>query len=292
MEETLTPTYRLSLADFVSLAKPRITLMVVLTAAGGMFLAPNSLPLSTIIVMLTTTATVVMGANSLNCWLERDTDRLMRRTKTRPLPTGRMDPNVAKAFGLILGAISVPSLTVFVNPLTGALGALALISYVAMYTPMKRRAPSALLIGSVPGALPPLMGWTAATGSLDAPGLVLFAILFFWQVPHFIAIATYRQDEYEAAGMKTIVTVRGIESAKLQAFSYAGLLVGSSLLLYAFRVTGMIYLVTASVLGLAFVGITASGFFRKDTSKWARQVFAFSLVYLTALMAVMMLDAQ
>ncbi|MFK7998454.1 MAG: heme o synthase [Polyangiales bacterium] len=292
MEETLTPTYRLSLADFVSLAKPRITLMVVLTAAGGMFLAPNSLPLSTIIVMLTTTATVVMGANSLNCWLERDTDRLMRRTKTRPLPTGRMNPKVAKAFGLILGAISVPSLTVFVNPLTGALGALALISYVAMYTPMKRRAPSALLIGSVPGALPPLMGWTAATGRLDAPGLALFAILFFWQVPHFIAIATYRKDEYEAAGMKTIVTVRGIESAKLQAFSYAGLLVGSSLLLYAFRVTGMVYLVTASILGLAFVGITASGFFRTDTSKWARQVFAASLVYLTALMAVMMLDAQ
>ena len=292
MEETLTPNYRLSFADFVSLAKPRITLMVVLTAAGGMFLAPGSLPLSTVIVMLVTTATVVMGANSLNCWLERDTDRLMRRTKTRPLPTGRMDPKVARAFGLLLGAVSVPSLTVFVNPLTGALGALALVSYVAMYTPMKRRAPSALLIGSVPGALPPLMGWTAATGQLDAPGLVLFAILFFWQVPHFIAIATYRQEEYEAAGMKTIVTVRGIESAKLQAFSYAGLLVGSSLLLYAFRVTGVIYLVTASVLGLAFVAITASGFFRADTSKWARQVFVASLVYLTALMAVMMLDPQ
>lgn len=292
MEETLTPTYRLSFRDFVSLSKPRITLMVVLTAAGGMFLAPGSLPLSTVIVMLVTTATVVMGANSLNCWLERDTDRLMRRTKKRPLPTGRMDPKVAKAFGLFLGAISVPSLTVFVNPLTGALGALALISYVAMYTPMKRRAPSALLVGSVPGALPPLMGWTAATGQLDAPGLTLFAILFFWQVPHFIAIATYRKEEYEAAGMKTIVTVRGIESAKLQAFSYAGLLVGSSLLLYAFRVTGLVYLVTAAVLGLGFVGITASGFFRTDTSKWARQVFVASLVYLTALMAVMMLDAQ
>jgi protoheme IX farnesyltransferase len=292
MEDTLTPSYRLSLSDFVSLAKPRITLMVVLTAAGGMFLAPVSLPLSTIIVMLTTTATVVMGANSLNCWLERDTDRLMRRTKSRPLPMGRMDPKVARAFGLILGAISVPSLTVFVNPLTGALGALALISYVAMYTPMKRRAPSALLVGSVPGALPPLMGWTAATGQLDPPGLVLFAILFFWQVPHFIAIATYRKDDYEAAGIKTIVTVRGVESAKLQAFSYAGLLVGSSLLLYAFRVTGIVYLVTASVLGLAFVGIVVSGFFRKDTSKWARQVFVASLVYLLALMAVMMLDAQ
>jgi protoheme IX farnesyltransferase len=203
-----------------------------------------------------------------------------------------MDPKVAMVFGVVLGLVSVPSLTFFVNPLTGLLGALALISYVAMYTPMKRKAPSALLVGAIPGALPPLMGWTAATGRLDAPGLTLFAIMFFWQVPHFIAIATYRNKEYERAGMKTIVSVRGIESAKLQAFSYTGLLVISSLLLYVFRVSGLVYLFTAVVLGAVFMFVALSGFFRSDVNKWARQLFVTSLVYLTVLMAVMMIDAR
>ncbi len=290
-ESTAPTTYGITFRDLMSLAKPRITMMVVLTAAGGMFLAPENLPTHVIVVMLATTAAVVAGANSLNCWLERDTDRLMRRTMFRPLPDQRMHPKVAMTFGLMLGLISVPSLTFFVNPLTGLLGAIALVSYVAMYTPMKRKAPVALLIGAVPGALPPLMGWTAATNRIDAAGLALFSILFFWQVPHFIAIATYRNEEYKRAGMKTLVSVRGEESAKLQAFSYAGLLLGSSLMLYVFQVAGTFYLITALVLGVGFLGITFTGFFRKDTNRWARQVFVASLVYLTVLMPVMMFDA-
>ncbi|MEM6954098.1 MAG: heme o synthase [Myxococcota bacterium] len=280
-----------ALRDFASLAKPRITLMVVLTAAGGMFLAPGSLPVHVTLVMLVTTAAVVIAANSLNCWLERVTDGYMRRTSTRPLPAGRMEPWVAVAFGVVLGAVAVPALTLYVNPLTGLLGAIALISYVCVYTPLKRRAPSALLVGSIPGALPPLMGWTAATGSIDAPGLTLFAILFFWQVPHFIAIAIYRRHEYARAGLKTIVAVRGETAAKLQALSYSGLLLGASLLLYVFKVAGVFYLATALVLGVGFVGLVLQGFFRQDLEKWARQVFVASLLYLTALMAVMMLDA-
>ena len=288
--ETTAP-FAITLRDLASLAKPRITLMVVLTAAGGMFLAPERRSPFVVFVMLVTTAAVVMAANSLNCWLERDTDRFMRRTSTRPLPAGRMDPKVAVVFGLTLGLISVPTLTFVVNPLTGLLGAIALVSYVAIYTPMKRKAPSALLVGSIPGALPPLMGWTAATGSLDAPGLALFGVLFFWQVPHFIAIAIYRREEYERAGMKTLPSVRGETSAKIQAFVYTGALVVSSLLLYVFRVTGTVYLVTAILLGLAFLGTAAAGFFVKNVNLWARRLFIVSLVYLTTLMTVMMIDA-
>lgn len=288
---TTTSTPGIHFRDLVSLLKPRITLMVLLTAAGGMFLAPVRRSPFVVFVMLLTTATVVSAANALNCWLERDTDRLMRRTANRPLPAGRMEPKVAATIGVTLGLFSVPALTYFVNPLTGALGAFALVSYVAVYTPMKRKAPSALLVGSVPGALPPLMGWTAATGSLDGPGIALFAILFFWQVPHFIAIATYRSGEYERAGMKTLPSVRGEHSSKIQAFVYTGALVVASMLLYVFRVTGVVYLVTASVLGAVYLGAAAMGFWAKNTNRWARRLFVVSLVYLTVLMAVMMLDA-
>lgn len=291
IESQTQPHYQVALADFVSLAKPRITLMVVLTAAAGMFLAPGEIKLETAIIMLATTALVVAGANSLNCWLERDTDKLMARTEIRPLPQGRMDPRHARTFGIALGLVSVPSLTLFVNPLTGLLGALALISYVAIYTPLKRKAPVALLIGAIPGALPPLMGWTAVTASIDPAGLAVFAVLFFWQVPHFIAIATFRENEYAKAGMKTLVTVRGVDSAKIQAFTHTGLLIVSSLLVFVFGAAGMVYLVTAIVLGIAFLLVTASGFFRDDTIKWARQTFFTSLIYLTVLMPVMMFDA-
>ena len=308
-----TPSAVPALRDFASLAKPRITLMVVLTAAGGMFLAPASIGAIKALTMLLTTACVVAGANSLNCWLERDSDRFMRRTMGRPLPAGRMEPKIAMVFGLLLGLISVPALTLLINPVTGALGALALVSYVAVYTPMKQHSSLALLVGAVPGALPPLMGWTAATGRIDTPGLVLFGILFFWQVPHFLAISIYRQSEYERAGLKTLPSERGLAAAKRQAFLYTGVLVACTLLLYVFRVAGLIYLSAAVILGAVFLVTAARGFAialptaslpgeerapgavddsdRAATDRWARKLFVVSLFYLTLLFAALMVDA-
>lgn len=280
------------LRDVIALTKPRITMMVLVTAAGGMWLAPGSLEPSVVALMLLTTAAVVAAANSLNCWLERDSDRLMRRTMKRPLPDGRLAPNTALGLGVALGLMSVPVLTIAVNPATGALGALALFSYVLVYTPMKQRSPMALLVGAIPGALPPLMGWTAATGTIDPPGLALFGLLFFWQIPHFVAIAIYRRSEYERAGIQTLPSTRGERYAILQGVFYAGLLVTCSMLPFVFRVAGPIYLVAAIVLGLAFFGMTARGIFTKDTNRWARQVFIGSLIYLTVIFAVLMLDVR
>ncbi len=285
-----------TLRDMVALTKPRITLLVVITAAGGMFLAgraAESGPLSVLRVLgvLATIATVVAGASTLNCYLERDSDRLMERTRRRPLPDGRLDPKLALWFGIALGVVSVPILVFIANPLTGLLGAIALVTYVAIYTPMKQVNPTALLIGAVPGALPPLMGWTAVTNRLDVPGLVLFAILFLWQIPHFLAISIFGQADYERAGLKVLPSVQGLPAAKAQAAFYAALLVPVSLMLFPLKVAGPFYLVAAILLNVAFVGTALAGL-RKDAGlPWSRKLFGISLVYLTVLFAAMILDA-
>lgn len=281
----------LTVRDLIALTKPRITLMVLVTAAGGMWLAPGSLHVSSMLVMLLTTGMVVGAANTLNCYLERDSDRLMARTANRPLPDRRLEPSWALTFGVLMGLFAVPTLTLAVNPITGLLGFIALVSYVAIYTPMKQYTPAALFVGALPGALPPLMGWTAVTGSIDVPGLVLFGVLFFWQIPHFIAISVFRQEEYERAGLKVLPSVRGIRSAKLQSTVYAGALWAVSLLLVPYGLAGTLYLATALVLGGYFFWTAFRGFKAEDSDVWAKKLFVASLIYLTALFAVLIIDA-
>lgn len=283
-----------NLRDLVALTKPRITLMVIITTAGGLWLAQNhesgSTSWITVIVTLIATAMVVGAANTLNCWLERDVDKHMARTKLRPLPAGRLDPKWALALGLALGAISVPILTMVANPLTGLLAAIALVSYVWVYTPLKQKSPIALIVGSVPGALPPLMGWTAATDELGAPGIVLFGILFLWQLPHFLAISIFRQNEYTKAGIKVMPAVRGNAATKRHAAMYAGALVPVSLMLVPLGIAGTIYLVAAAVLGVGFLAWAVWGLREEAGNKWARQLFFASLVYLPLLFAALALD--
>lgn len=279
-----------SLRDLVSLAKPRITLMVLITTAGGLALAGRVSPMTALLTLLGT-GLVVGSANTLNCWLERESDKLMARTRLRPLPAGRMSPATALWFGLLLGAVSIPLLTLGVNRLTGALAAIALVSYVAVYTPMKQKSPAALLVGSVPGALPPLIGWTAATGKLEWAGIVLFGILFFWQLPHFIAIAIFRQDEYTRAGIKVLPAVRGLRVAKWHAVLHSILLLAVTLMLVPLQVAGTLYFAVALVLGVAMVGISIRGLSPDAGSKWARQLFAASLIYLPLLFVALAFDA-
>lgn len=281
----------LTVRDLIALTKPRITLMVLVTAAGGMWLAPGALSLGSIMVMLLTTGMVVGAANTLNCYLERDTDRLMARTASRPLPDRRLEPSWALILGLLMGLFAVPTLTIAVNPMTGLLGFIALSSYVAIYTPMKQYTPAALYVGAVPGALPPLMGWTAVTGSIDLPGMLLFGILFFWQIPHFIAISIFRQEEYERAGLKVLPSVRGIRAAKVQSAVNAGALWAVSLLLVPYGLAGGLYLSAAVILGAYFFWMALLGFKAEDAQAWSKRFFFSSLIYLTGLFAALIIDA-
>lgn len=285
-----TAVMRAKASDLLALVKPQIMLMSLLTAAGAISLAPGTAPLATTLWLLAGTALIVGAANTLNMWLERDIDCLMSRTKNRPLPQRRLEANTALWFGAIQGALSLPVLAM-VNAVTAALGLLALILYVGVYTPMKQRSHWAVWVGGVPGAMPALMGWTAATGRVELAGLAVFGVLFFWQVPHFHAIAMYRQREYDAAGLKTLPGSRGETAARREIGVYLVVQVAVSLALVPLGVAGIPYLITASVLG-ALVLVQASTGIRAGGAKWARNVFLASIVYLPVLFAVMVLDGR
>lgn len=269
--------------DLISLTKPRLSGLVLFTTAGGMWLSRAPLSWWQWAVTLLGTAGTVGAANAFNCYLERDSDRFMARTAVRPLPQHRLEPTVALAFAFALSALSVPVLFTLVNPLTGLLGTLALASYVLAYTPLKSRSHWAMLVGAVPGALPPLMGWTAATGRVEVPGLVLFGILFFWQLPHFIAIALFRKAEYRAAGLTSVPLALGDDVARWQAVIYAGVLVVLSTLPSLVGDARWWYLAVALALGGWFFWTALDGALRRADSTWARKLFGVSLAYLTAL---------
>ncbi len=274
--------------DMVALVKPRIMMMSLLTAAGALGLAPGTPAIDAALWLLVGTGLIVGAANTLNMWLERDVDCLMVRTRNRPLPQGRLAAPTALVFGGILGAAAIPALAM-VNVLTAALGLLALILYVGVYTPMKQRSHWATWIGAVPGAMPALMGWTAATGRIELGGLAVFGVLFFWQIPHFHAIAMYRQRDYDAAGLKTLPSARGVAAARREIALYLVVQVAVSFAPVVLGVTGIPYLVTAAVLG-AFVLVQGLG--GNGSTKWARNVFLASIVYLPILFAVMVLDGR
>lgn len=278
--------------DVVALTKPRITLLVLITMLGGMGLARRVAPaadpgLEKVLFALLGTALVVSGASAFNMYLERDTDALMQRTKNRPLPAGRLPANVALAVGSALGFAAVPLLVWRVNVTTGLIAGLALVVYAFVYTPLKRRTTLALPIGAVPGAVPPLLGWTAVTGRVDTAGLVLFAILFLWQLPHSLAIATFRCDDYRRAGTKVLPAEQGDRVTRIHIVVESILLAGVSVLLVPLGVAGAFYLVSALLLGAAFVAFAAVGLRRAAGLGWARGLFAASILYLVLLMVAL-----
>src|SRR5438552_7735448 len=224
-------------------------------------------------------------------YLERDTDALMARTMNRPLPAQRLEPMLALKLGVALAAISVPLLTFAVGALPGMLASIALVSYVLLYTPMKRQTAAALLVGALPGAIPPLIGWTAATNRLELPGVLLFAVMFLWQVPHFLAITLFRKQEYARAGL--IVQPNepgGEEAARHNIVRYTVALVAVSLLFVPIGAAHRAYLVTAIVAGLAFLAYGMLGLRAGAGERWARNLFLLSLVYLPLVFGVLMLD--
>ncbi len=277
--------------DLIELAKPRITMLATFTAGVGLWMAPGSLgPLRTAVFLLAATA-LIASANTLNCWVEREIDGRMQRTRKRPLPAGRLNPRIALAAGVLEAIAALGLLAATTNPLTVGLGAAALVIYVGVYTPLKRVSWWAVVVGAVPGAIPPMMGWTAGTGTLSAAGWTLFGILFFWQLPHFIAISLYLKDDYQRGGLKVLPLVRGDVIARRHLFAYTILLVLVSLIASPLGMAGPTYFVTASLLGAGFLYLAAGGLRRTVGARWARHTFAYSIVYLSVLIGVLVLDA-
>jgi len=273
-------------ADFISLTKPRLNLLVVATSAAGYYLGAPGVPEpGPMLQAVAGTALVAAGAAVLNQVAERDTDALMRRTRGRALPDGRVLPADARLFGI--GA-SLAGLALLASHLIAAGLALAtLIIYLAIYTPLKRRTSLSTLVGAVPGALPPLIGWTASHGSVTLGGAALFAIVFLWQIPHFMAIAWMYRDDYAKAGfpMLPVIDPAGRRAAR-QAVIYAAALVPVSALPTLAGTSGSVYLIIAIGLGIGLLGL-ACGFAASRTDRSARWLFFGSITYLPILWMAM-----
>ena len=285
------PTDKGWLAIYADLFKARLTLLVLLTTAVGFYLGFRG-PVGYLLMVHTLlgTALVASGASALNQLFEREYDARMRRTQERPLPSGRMQPQTVLVVGSALAAIGLVYLARAVNLTTSLIGAFSLLSYLFIYTPLKRVTWLNTAIGAVSGALPPLMGWTAARGDLTGAGGALFAIQAFWQLPHFMAIAWIYRAEYARAGFKmlSVVDVEGSRTGR-QAVGYTLGLLPLSLCPYLLGLTGPIYPAGALILSLAFLWYAVQ-FSRHLSVPRARQLFYASILYLPLLLAVMVLD--
>lgn len=278
--------------DLLLLTKPRLSSLVLCTAAGGLWLAPSRLSPAKAFLSLLFIAGCVGAANALNCYLERTTDGKMDRTRNRPLPAGRLRPRVALAFGTFVALLSIAGLWLFVNPVTGLLGALAVALYVGVYTPLKTRSSGAVWVGAVAGALPPLLGWTAASGRVGEGGWVLFVLLYAWQLPHLLAISFFRAEDYSRASIRSLPAVLGDRRARLLAVAGVLALGVVSIAPFAMGMAGRLYLAVALTLGVVFTALAGSGFVAVDATRWARRLFVFSLLHLSGVFGALILDAQ
>lgn len=277
------------LADYLQLTKPRLNLLVVFTTAGGYWLGLGGhvdvVPL-THAVMGTTL--VAGGSAVFNQLYERDVDALMKRTRTRPLADGRMAPASAFWFGFVLNAIGLAQLALLVNVLSAVVAFATLVTYVLLYTPLKRLSSISTVVGAIPGALPPVIGWAAATNTLSHEAWLLFAIVFLWQMPHFLALAWMYRDEYERAGFPILpVSEPDGRSTARQVLAYTAALLPVSLAPAVSGLAGGAYAVVALVLGLVFMWLAVT-FARTLTRGAARDLFLGSLVYLPLIWIMMM----
>lgn len=277
-------------SSYLELTKPRITALVVASAAAGFLLGAASFDFALFAQAMAGVALVASGTSAMNQVLERDVDALMVRTRARPLPAGRLPTPPAAVISGALAAAGIVWLGLAVNPVTAGLALATFISYDFVYTPLKRVHSLSTVVGAVPGALPVLGGWTAATGQFGPGGWALFAILFVWQLPHFLALAWLLRDDYEAAGLR-MLSVGDFEGrqTRRQALLYALTLIPVSLLPSVLGLTGVVYFAVALVLGAGFLW-TAFRFARAATPANARGLFRASILYLPLLMAVLVLD--
>lgn len=291
IEETKAIGLREKLAAYVELTKPRIAFMLVLTSAAGFYLGSaqgfNFVLFANSMIGI---ALLAFGVATLNQFIERKTDALMDRTAKRPLPTNKISPNEALIFGVVQCAVAELYLFFLVNPLTAFLGLIVIVGYVLLYTPLKTRTSASTAIGAVPGAMPPLMGWTSAADSISLGAWTLFALLFLWQFPHFLAIASMYKEQYAKAGIKMLPALEkdGKITAR-QIVMFSILTVAVSLSPFFIGISGLYYLVGASLLGIWFLWTSIQAARFKTVEK-SRRLLLVSVLYLPIIFALMVFN--
>lgn len=291
IEETKATGVREKLAAYVELTKPRIAFMLVLTSAAGFYLgSAKGFDFVLFTNAMVGIALLAFGVATLNQYIERKTDALMARTAKRPLVTNKLSPNEALIFGIVQCAVAELYLLFLVNGLTAALGLIVIVGYVLLYTPLKTRTSASTAIGALPGAMPPLMGWTSAADSINLGAWTLFALLFLWQFPHFLAIANMYKDEYAKAGIKMLPTLEkdGKITAR-QIVMFTILAVAVSLAPFFIGLAGIYYLVGASLLGIWFLW-TSIQTARFKTVEQSRKLLLVSVLYLPIIFALMVFN--
>ena len=280
--------------DFVRLLKPRVMSLVVFTAFVGLIAAPATLNPFIALIAIAAIAVGAGASGALNMWYDADIDAVMTRTATRPVPSGRVSAGEALSFGLVLSALSVMTLGVLVNWLAAALLAFTIFFYAVVYTMwLKRSTPQNIVIGGAAGALPPVIGWAAATGAVSLESIVLFMIIFLWTPPHFWALALFKSGDYERAGIPMLPNVAGEAATKRQIFAYSIPLAAVGMAPWAMGFAGPLYGIVAAALGAGFVwyAYRVLGMPESDRAmKPAKQLFGFSLLYLFGIFAVLMAD--
>jgi protoheme IX farnesyltransferase len=291
IEETKAISVREKLAAYVELSKPRIAFMLVLTSAAGFYLgSAKEFDFVLFANAMIGIALLAFGVATLNQFIERKTDALMERTMKRPLPAGIVSPNEALVFGVVQCAVAELYLLFLVNGLTAALGLIVIVGYVLLYTPLKTRTSASTAIGAIPGAMPPLMGWTAAADGVNIAAWFLFALLFLWQFPHFLAIASMYKEQYAKAGIKMLPTLEkdGRITAR-QIVMFSILLVPVSLAPFFIGMSGIYYLIGASVLGIWFLWTSIQAA-RYKTIEKSRKLLLVSVLYLPIIFALMVFN--
>ena len=283
-----TPRFRV--ADYALLLKPRVMSLVVFTAVVGLAMAPGKHDPAAMIAAAICIALGAGAAGAINMWYDRDIDQIMRRTKNRPLPAGRLAAREALTFGTALAVVSVAAMAWLVNAVAAALLATTILYYVFVYTVwLKRRTPQNIVIGGVSGALPPVIGWAAVTGGVEPGAIVLFAIIFLWTPPHSWALALFRRGDYEAAGVPMMPVIAGERETKRQMLVYTALLIPATFLPVLIGMSGALYGVVAAALGIGFAG-HAWRVWRDDDGSRARPMFFFSIFYLFLIHVALLAD--
>jgi protoheme IX farnesyltransferase len=287
----LAPRTRQRLSDYTELTKPKVQSLLLLTTIATMYVAGDPSPL---LVFYTCLGGYLSagGAGAVNHWFDRDIDAQMGRTANRPVPSGRVAPRAALAFGCALACLSLIELSIAVNPLAAGLSFSGFLGYVFVYTVwLKRRTPQNIVIGGAAGAVPPLVGWAAVTGSVSGTAVILFFIVFFWTPPHFWALSLLMKDEYAKVGVPMLPVVRGEAETRRQILLYSVLLYAVTQLPFCAGGFGAIYLVASLTLGLGFIA-GAVRLYRKADRRSALQLYLFSLAYLALLFCSMVADAH